>query len=382
MTLAVLIPSLPFRLGLFQFYTLSWFHLYVAAGSAVAALALAYLTPSKRSYAVLAAVAVVLLLPLARQFMIARAFLGGTIARLDSIDEMRSLAFMASTADTRFQLTEMYSALVWLVPLTAGYCIWQAWRERATPRLFFWVCSILGLALLLSQLRMHYFGSFALYLPLLVLAQECITRWPDRDKVVALLATMVFALMYWLPGRYQLAGETAIGGDPAFVVLWPILADLKRACDREPGIVLADNDAGHYIRYSTQCSVIANNFLLTPQHEQKIRQLDYLMSLPASALPGVAPFVRYVLVRRVTIMREHNEVAISGRKAQLTSDLLLQPLEKVPSSYVLIQQANVRAVSESAEQSEPLIRLFKVNPVAPRASAASSLASSLKHVDK
>ena len=51
-TLAVLIPSLPFRLGLFEFYTLSWFHLYIAAGSAtVAALALAHLPPSKRNFA-------------------------------------------------------------------------------------------------------------------------------------------------------------------------------------------------------------------------------------------------------------------------------------------------------------------------------------------
>ena len=117
--LAVLIPSLPFRLGLFEFYTLSWFHLYVAAGSAVAALALSYLAPSTRSFAVLTGVSLVLLLPLARQFLIAGAFLGGTITRLDTIVEMRPVMLMASSPTGRQALTMGYSALLWLVPLTA-----------------------------------------------------------------------------------------------------------------------------------------------------------------------------------------------------------------------------------------------------------------------
>ena len=32
-TIAILLPSLAFRLGRFEFYTLSWFHLYVAVGT-------------------------------------------------------------------------------------------------------------------------------------------------------------------------------------------------------------------------------------------------------------------------------------------------------------------------------------------------------------
>lgn len=382
-TLAVLLPSLPFRLGLFEFYTLSWFHLYVAAGSAVAALALAYLTPSKRNFAVLAGMALVLLLPLARQVLIARAFLGGTITRLDTIIEVRPLMIMASSSDGRQALISTYSALVWLVPLTTLYCAWQGWRERATPRLFFWICCISGLALLLAQLRMHYFGSFALYLPWLFLAQYCITRWPDRRKLVTLLVSMVFALMYWVPGRYQLAGATAFAGDPAFRGLRPILEDLKHACAQDPGIVLADNDAGHYIRYYTECSVIANNFLLTPQHEQKIRQLDYLMSVPAAAFPGVAPFVRYILVRPVSIMRETKEtryMSFIQRDAQLVEDLLLKPLDELPSNYVLIEQANIRATGEGADRSVPYIRLFKMDPIAPLPLPPAATASSLKRV--
>jgi hypothetical protein len=383
-TLAVLIPSLPFRLGLFEFYTLSWFHLYIAACSATVAIAMARLQPSNRHAALLAGVALMLVLPLARQILIARAFLGGTIERLDAIVEMRPLLYMASNAVGRYELTATYSALVWLVPLTMLYCAWQGWRERTKPRVFFWICCMLGLALLVTQLRMHYFGSFALYLPWLFLAQSCSTRWPDRRKVVTLLASMAFVLMYWVPGRYQLAGPTSFVGDPSFRTLRPILEDLKHACAQDPGIVLADNDAGHYIRYYTQCSVISNNFLLTPQHEAKIRQSDYLMSIPAAAFPGVAPFVRYILVRPVSIMREPRRttyMSFTPRHASLVEDLLLKPLDQLTSNYVLIEQANIRATGESADHNVPFIRLFKMNPVAPLP-VQSAATTSPKHVGK
>jgi hypothetical protein len=382
--LAVLLPSLPFQLGLFEFYTLSWYHLYVATGTALAALALSHLATSKRNFAVLVCMAL-LLLPLARQFLIARAFLGGTIARLDTIVEARSLIEMLLSPRGRQELTLTYSALVWLVPLTVLYCAWQGWQERATPRLFFWIWCVFGLALLTAQLRLQYFGSFALFMPWLVLAQQCMTRWPGNYKVVTLSMALLLALMYWMPGRYQLSGKMALAGDPNLAALRPILDNLKEACAREPGIVLADNDSGHYVRYYTQCSVIANNFLLTPQHEQKIRQIDYLFSVPAAAFPGVAPFVRYILVRPVTIMRSKDEMrymSFSQRDGGLIADLLLKPLDKLPASYVVIGQANIHSIDAGTESSAPFIRLFKVNPVAPRPSPAVSSTASLKHVDK
>ncbi len=36
---------------------------------------------------------------------------------------------------------------------------------------------------------------------------------------------------------------------------------------------------GHYIRFHTDCSVIANNFLVTPQHEQKYMEASRLLSM-------------------------------------------------------------------------------------------------------
>ena len=45
-------------------------------------------------------------------------------------------------------------------------------------------------------------------------------------------------------------------------------------------------DSGHYIRYYTECSVMADNFLLTAQHMQKVDEAQRLFSLPAAELAG------------------------------------------------------------------------------------------------
>jgi hypothetical protein len=379
-TLAIVVPSLPFRIGLFEYYTLSWFHLYIAAGSATVVVALAGFARNRRNVALLAGAAIVLLLPLVQQIVMARAFLGGTIERLDAIMEMRPLPPMLLTEPGRAGLGKMYSLLVFLTPATALYCVWRGWRERATPRLLFWIWCLFGLTLMLTQMRLHYFGSFAIYLPLLLLAQSCGVRWEHRHKLVVLSTALVFLLAYWMPVRYTLIAPLPIGGDPTFRALRPILEDLRKACAQDPGIVLADNDVGHLIRYYTECSVIANNFLLTPQHEQKVRQIDYLTSVPANAFPGVAPFVRYILLRPVNVIvgaEKTRYTSFSQREAQLISDLLLKRLDQVPSNYVLIEQANVTA----SETTVPYIRLFKVNPVHPlSATAAAGTASSQKPV--
>jgi hypothetical protein len=361
-TLAILLPSLPFRLGHFEFYTLSWFHLYVAAGSAAASLALAALPKSNRNLAVLGLMAAVLLIPLAQQIVTAGAFLAGTITRLETISEMRSPIRMARSPGGRQELTLFYSLLLWLAPLAMLYCAWRGWQERATARVFFWLCCISGLMLLATQLRLHYFGSFALYLPWLIVAEGLANRLPSRRTLITLSATLALVLAYWMPGRYQLTAVSEPAADPSFRVLRPVLDTLHDACAEEPGIVLADNDAGHYIRYYTECAVIANNFLLTRQHEDKIRQIDYLTSLTAEALPAAAPYVRYVLLRPVGIPEPSEQglqyMSYSQTSAQLIQDLLLQPPEKVPARYVLLDQVTMRV--KGADATMPYLRLYKV----------------------
>ena len=51
---------------------------------------------------------------------------------------------------------------------------------------------LLGLGLLLlTQMRLHYFGSFAMYLPWLVVAQACLVHWQQQTKVILLSVGLV-----------------------------------------------------------------------------------------------------------------------------------------------------------------------------------------------
>ena len=299
-TLAIVIPSLPFRLGLFEYYTLSWFHCTSQAGSA-ASLALAYRARSSRTRRMLAGVAVMLLVPLARQIArrAARSS-AGTIERLDASSRCaRCESWRARLRASRAH--QSYSLLVWCCHSPSP--IARAGVAGARDgRVFFWIAASGCRAAVHAVAH----AIFRLVRPVPAVAgagagmHRALAGQSARWSCCGLAGPAHGVLAAWaIPA---LPADTSPATDN-FRGLRPILEDLQKACATDPGIVLADNDAGHYIRYYTQCSVIANNFLLTRQHEEKIRQIDYLTSLPASALPGVAPFVRYILLRPVSIVR-------------------------------------------------------------------------------
>jgi hypothetical protein len=372
--LAVLLPSLPFRLGLFEFYTLSWFHLYVVGCTALVALLLARVKPTRRSIVSLVILAAVLLTPLVAEMRMAQSFLRGTLGMLKDIDEVRSpLDLIAQGEATR--VTSFYSMLVWIAPATFVVCAVQCWRERRSPRLLFWIASVMGLALLAMQLRLHYFGDFALYLPWLVLLQYYVSVRADSHKRTFLIATLALLLAYGLQIRHVLIAPIPRGGDKWFATFHRIVPALREACARDPGVVLTDVNAGHYIRYYTQCSVIADPFLLTEQHFRKADEVRRLYSLPASELPARAPYVKYVLMRLADIkLLPDNRVSFAffaSASPQLAQDLLIGPPDRVPMQYTLLGDV---PFEETDSNGQPLhyAKLFKIERAAASATAASS----------
>lgn len=360
-TIAILLPSLPFRLGRFEFWTLSWFHLYAALGTAATAVLLSAFSRTRKNVGLLLFAAAVYLLPLGHQFFVAHSFLAGKIARLDVISEMQSVRQMAEIGGLRYPST-LYSLFLWLWPFTVAFCAWRAWVERSSGRLFFWIAALCGLSLLIMQFRLHYFGSFALFLPWLVLTEDLAERWSGRRRFVMLSVSLVFLLMFSMPLRWSIPAPPELGGTGNFPALRLVLEDLQKACAKEPGVVLADNDAGHFIRYYTECSVISNNFLLTRQHEEKIEWSDYLLSLGADDMPKAAPYIRYVLMRPVTIEpTEGGPMYVTfsqGGRATLLSDLLIKPYDQVSNKYVGLREVVMRWTPK--EQPVPYMRLFKV----------------------
>jgi len=360
---AILIPSQPFREGRFEYYYLSWFHLYVTGGTALCCVFFSRVEPHAKSLAALVGGGILLLLPLAYQMSAAQAFLSGEITRLESIGEMQSpLAMLRETSFGR--MSARYSLFLWLLPATYTYCAWKIWQDRRSHRLCYWVCAVLGLSLLLLQFRLHYFGTFALCIPLLVVLQQLATRWHLSGKYLPLAATAIVLAMFAPPLRDQLLGPMLPANDPSFTNVRESLRVLAKACQSDRGVVLADNDAGHYIRYYTECSVVADNFLLTRQHEEKIHEMEQLFALDANALRAAAPFVKYVMVRPAYIQMTEQGVSYrsySGGLDNLIADLLLRPHGAhpvaPPAEFELLYSANL-ASSEDAET--PYLALYKI----------------------
>jgi hypothetical protein len=362
-TLAMLIPSLPFRLGHFEFYTFSWFHLYVAACTSAVMLMMSRLRFTRAGLAILMAAAAVLAIPFVRQLDVAGTFLAGTHPYFATINEMRSPAELAMKKGF-LVVARIYSLLIYIAPATLVLCLVQGWRERASPRLLFWITSVLGLGLLSAQQRLHYFGGFALYLPWLILASEWANRRPELRRNIFLGASAAAVLFYFPVLRYQLIEPMAPANDAYFQGVRPLYGVLSEACARQPGMVLADSDAGHHIRFYTDCSVIANNFLLTPQHFAKIDEADHLFSLSAAQLAAQQPHIEYVLIRALA-MRELDDGSVQyqlyySHTSQLAAELLYSDPAHLPPNYTLLQEMSFKGKA-------PYARLFRIeHPGQPR----------------
>ena len=105
------------------------------------------------------------------------------------------------------------------------------------------------------------------------------------------------AIAFQPPLRNQLFFKYAPGGTLDYAAsrsLFPILAE---ACSKDGGAVFSYSDDGHYIRYHTDCSVLMNNFLLTPLHEKKILEGNALLEMTPEQFLGAAPHIKYLFVR-------------------------------------------------------------------------------------
>ncbi len=363
--ITVVIPSKPFQMGLAEYYYLSWFHVYVACSSALFAFIFSRAPRTRGSLTLLTGLGIALLAPLTYQIAMAQSFLVGDLPRLDAIGEMFSLPKLLQFHGP-LDISSRYSLFIWLLPLTLVLCAYRLWRERTQARAFFWLSCICGLVLLSLQFRMHNFGSFALYLPWLVAIEEFAAKRGETRKTVMLLASVVCLLMYAPPMRYALLGPLVKANDVYFTNLRPVLGTLQKACAEDPGIVLADNDAGHYIRYYTECSVIANNFLLTKQHGEKVLLLDKLWATPATELPKIAPYVKYVLARPAYITAANETdvryVSFSPDSSLLVGDLLLKPFAPEPTpppeQFELLDEERLIA----SDWKIPYVRLFRIRP--------------------
>jgi hypothetical protein len=343
LTIAVCAPSEPWQKGFFEFYTLSWFHVYIAACTAGFCCLVGFL-PRKSSTIWLVVVAAVLAaLPIVGILGFAQRFMSGELESIRSINEV--LSPYRLFADNGEETARIYS---WLLLCSVPMVVFNAWvalKVRESHIQFFALAAALGLVLFQMQYRFHVFGELALLAtPLLAihLAQQ---RWPQQANRVAIFGCITFlTLMFPIHGHW--AQRWTLGGHEGYREVSGVFPVLKQACAVRPGIVLADFNAGHWIRYHSDCNVIANPFLLTPQHTEKLIEARKLMSLTPERLLEAAQPIRYVLVfhqlQLIPGFFEPNLKSLLPRMVPLEGTLL-GSLEGLPPQYHLMWSSTTPA---------------------------------------
>ena len=295
-TLLVLLPSEPFRRGMFELGLHSWFHLYVAVCTAVAMAFMAWRPASQGAIAALVAISLGLAIPLGTQLVGGAGFLSGTFSVLDNIIEVQSPYRMFTETMGPKATAGYYSWLLLLAPFLLALFAYRTVRERRPERLYFAIVVTLGLALLSSQFRLHYFGYFALIGAALLVVDELRARHAWHRGLVFIAAFAAVALAFQ-PALGRLFVIYAPASDPEYAAAFKLFLDLEKLCAEGPGTVLASSDDGNAILFHTECSVIANNFILRPEDEAHIQEIRRLMRLPPDEIRAQRPDIKYLLLR-------------------------------------------------------------------------------------
>lgn len=349
-----LLPSEAFLDGQFSFSVHSWFHLYIAGSSALVVLAFAYLPRRVVSFAIIGLGAAILAIPILTQIGEGGNFIRGDIITYEDIPETRSVLGAVMNGDLN-GLQLRYSGLMWLLPITLVGLVWQLRTHRDNADLFFLVMCGFGVVLLTMQFRLQYFGSFVLYFGWCVVAQRWMDSAPRQALKIGSTVFLIFVLAHVTP-LGALDTVRPIGGSFEYMATREIYPVLSKACETEPGVVLADHADGHFISYHTVCAVTANMFILTTQHQRKVMESQALFRSNLDEVLKQAPNLRYIFVRRADNVFDAESchpqcVENIGLREELLGEGALHSPHVTLLFGMVIQRGNVQ---------EPLARLFAV----------------------
>jgi hypothetical protein len=224
-------------------------------------------------------------------------------------------------------------------------------RDRDGKDIFLSVALIMGIALLLLQYRLHPFGYWALIIGAILGAKEMQRRlnWSTLVTTALTLAIAAIALQPALRHKLFLLRPLAISRDyEAAYIAYQRLGD---ACKEKPGSVITSGNDGHHVRYHTDCSVLINNFLISPFHEQKVVETDKLLRLSPAEFLEQAPHVRYVFARMYAIYDKDESgptpapvIEVLKKNPALFGQLIF--LEDLPPEYQVIFELNTPDIQD------------------------------------
>ena len=216
-TQLILLPSEPYRRLMFEFGLLSWFHFYVAVCTSVAVIFMAWRPFSRRNLVLFGALCAALALLIGAQVIAGAGFLSGSFSVLDQIVEVRSPYALAQTIGPA-RRCRYYTWLLIAAPLLLAFYAYRVLREREPAHLYYAIAATFGLALLLDQFRLHYYGFFAMVTGGLLLLETLRARfqWHRGATFVAAFAAIAFAYQPAL--RERLFLSTLSGATPSTAI--------------------------------------------------------------------------------------------------------------------------------------------------------------------
>jgi hypothetical protein len=293
-TLLVCIPSEPWRRGFFEFYTLSWFHCYVAACVAAFSAWLSLWRRTRTRVVIVIGAALVAVVPLYAAVRLGSTFVTGQLEIIRGVTEAMSPYklwwYFGPERSTRF-----LSWLMWLaLPATLLNILWVVrWREPG--RQFVALANVVMLVLLQLQYRFGPFGAMSLVLTV-VLAVQALSEWRPVPGRWSSAACWLFLAVMFVPTWPNWSQAWPLGGSVPYQSIQSVFPLLQKLCDQRPGVVLGPINTGHWVRYHSHCPVIADVFLLTPQHAAKAIESWQLLDLSPRQLLERNRNVRYVFV--------------------------------------------------------------------------------------
>ena len=345
-TLLVAIPSAAFRDMQFEFWTLSWFQPYIALCSAIVIAYFAYRPCTRNNVVVLVGIGVIMLIPMFTKIIIGAAFLSGQLDIIVDIVEVRSLFFNATSPGGIKWVTSQYSWLIFLAPVIIAWQLARLYRLREQSSTYLSVWMVFGITLMLFQFRLHPFGSWALIIGGLLALEPLRMNRRLSSLAMSALTLALVAIALQPPLHNQLFKRVPPGLSRDYAAARTLYPGLQKACAARPGVVLAYGDDGHPVRYHTDCSVIVNNFLMTPFHRQKVLEADRYFQMSAQQFLREAPHVRYVFVRMFGIFRNGpNGIeptplkVIKANNAPLFNELTFS--RTLPDEFLLLDEVRV-----------------------------------------
>lgn len=374
-TVLMLLGSEPFLEGIWAYYLFSLFHLYIAACSALAVAVMAALPYSVRNLLLLGGIALTAAVPLVWEAVAIGGFFQQSIPGLSGIIETQSLLSLVSS-NGKYWLSGYFTYLLVVTPVTLGACAWVLVRGRHAREIAFSGFGLLCLPLFFAQVRFQYFGLVFLIIGPLWAADRLMRSIPKSRNVIAMAFIAFYATVLFASAVERSDSRFTPGLSPHYRWVRPLMPNLAKACSQDPGIVLTAANEGNFVRYHSDCSVIANNFLLTDLQAEKYLEVREILSWKPAELVKRRPDIRYVLATHRTFRQHHPSglVTLANREAlrhvnsdtPLMNELLLGSRNDLPEIELIDE---VTVAFENGDK-VPYARLFRLTPSPPDATQA------------